>query len=348
VTRSRRRLLCALALAPLAIRNARAQDFVDATGRTVRLPPRVTRVWPAGPPANVLLLAVAPDKMIGWTRAPRPDEAPFLPDDVASLPQLGRLTGRGATANLESVLRAKPDLIVDVGSTAPTFVSLARQVESQTGIPYVLLDGTLSQSPRLLREVGALTGSSDAAEALAGEADRILRDVAQRIAPIPESRRVRVYYARGANGLTTAPAGSLQAEALALAGGANVIPAPPGFNGNLVSVSPEDILAAQPDVIVAGEAPFAAEARTLPGWRDLPAIHDGRLYVPPNLPFGWFDAPPSVNRLLGVQWLAKLLYPDIFVEPLAPRVKDFHRRFYHREPTDAQVMALLARAGGVR
>jgi iron complex transport system substrate-binding protein len=343
MTFSRRRFLCASAAA-LAWRDALAQGFVDATGRSIELPPRVTRVWPAGPPANVLLLAVAPQKMIGWTRAPRADEAPFLPPDVAALPELGRLTGRGATANLESVLRAKPDLIVDVGSTAPTFVSLARQVESQTGIPYVLLDGNLSQTPRLLREMGALTGDAEAAASLADEASSILRDVAQRVARVAEAKRVRVYYARGANGLGTAPAGSLQAEALALAGGSNVVPAPPGFNGNLVSVSLEQVVAAQPDVIVAGERAFAGEARTAPGWRDLPAIRNGRVYVPPDIPFGWFDAPPSLNRLLGVQWLARLLYPDLFDEPLAPRVKDFQRRFYHREPTDAQVSALLARA----
>ena len=65
----------------------------------------------------------------------------------------------------------------------------------------------------------------------------------------------------------------------------------------------------------------------------------------PDLPSGWFDAPPSVNRLLGVQWLAKLLYPDAFPKPLAPRVKAFHKLFYHHEPTDAQVRALLERAG---
>jgi iron complex transport system substrate-binding protein len=347
VTVSRRRFLLGVTAA-CAARNAVALDFTDATQRTLQVPERVTRVWPAGPPANVLLLAVAPRTMIGWTRAPRPDEAPFLPPELATLPQLGRLTGRGATANLESVIQAKPDLIVDVGSTSPTFASLARQVESQTGIPYVLLDGTLAQTPRLLREMGALTGEPDAAERLAKAASAILDDVAERITRIPKSRRARVYYARGANGLTTAPAGSLQAEALMLAGGANVIPAPSGFNGNLVSISLEQVVAAQPDVVVAGERGFADEVRALPGWREIPAVRNGRIHVPPDVPFGWFDAPPSLNRLLGVQWLAQLLYPDAFPEPLAPRVKDFHRRFYHREPTDAQVTALLARAGGSR
>ena len=71
------------------------------------------------------------------------------------------------------------------------------------------------------------------------------------------------------------------------------------------------------------------------------AVRNGRVYVAPDVPFGWFDAPPSLNRLLGVQWLARLLHPTLFPEPLAPVVKAFHACCYHRTPTDAQVSALL-------
>jgi iron complex transport system substrate-binding protein len=281
----------------------------------VRIPSSITRVLPAGPPAAVLLVAVAPQAMIGWTRVPSTAEAPYLPPQLNALPAYGRLTGRGNTANMEVVLQARPDLILDVGSTSATFASLARRTEEQTGIPFVLLDGKLADTPRLLREIGALLSVPDDAEKLAVYAAEMLRVVSERIARIAPAQHVRVYYARGTNGLTTAPAGSLQAEPLALAGGSNVIAAPPAFTGNLVNVSPEDVVGAQPQVIVADDPTFAAQAPTLPGWRELTAVRAGRIHVPPDLPFGWFDAPPSVNRLLGVQWLAKLLYPDAFPSP---------------------------------
>jgi len=74
-------------------------------------------------------------------------------------------------------------------------------------------------------------------------------------------------------------------------------------------------------------------------------VRTGRIFVPPDSPFGWFDSPPSLNRLLGVQWLVRILHPRLFPEPLGPRVKDFHTRYYHRTPTDAQVRALLEQAG---
>jgi len=54
---------------------AAARTFVDDAGRKVELPDKVERVYAAGPPASVLVFALAPDKLIGWTRAFRPDEA---------------------------------------------------------------------------------------------------------------------------------------------------------------------------------------------------------------------------------------------------------------------------------
>ena len=128
---------------------------------------KVERVYAAGPPASVLVFAIAPDKLVGWTRAFRPDEAQFVPERYAQLPELGRLTGRGNTANVEVVLKAKSELIVDVGSTGASLVSLAEQVQSQTGIPYLLFDGRIDATPATLRALGKLMGNADNAEKLA-------------------------------------------------------------------------------------------------------------------------------------------------------------------------------------
>ncbi len=99
---------------------AAARPFTDAAGRRVEVPDRALRVLAAGPPAAVLLSTLAPDRMIGWPRAPSPEEREFLSPALRDLPATGRLTGRGGSANVEAVLALKPDLIVDVGSTAAT------------------------------------------------------------------------------------------------------------------------------------------------------------------------------------------------------------------------------------
>ena len=71
-----------------------AGQITDATGRAVQVPDQIARVLPAGPPAAVLLAAVAPDLMLGWP-SPLPDAARALLSPVAGkLPQIPRLTGR--------------------------------------------------------------------------------------------------------------------------------------------------------------------------------------------------------------------------------------------------------------
>ena len=142
--------------------------IVDASGRQIRPPPKVDRVYAAGPPASMLVFAIAPDKLLGWTRAFRPNEAEFVDARYAALPELGRLTGRGNTANVEVILKAKADLIVDAGSTGASLASLAAQVQEQTGIPYALLDGRIEAMPAALRTLGKLMGD----EASAGEIGR--------------------------------------------------------------------------------------------------------------------------------------------------------------------------------
>src|ERR1700722_12484996 len=152
----RRVFLAGLSAALLAPRGARAATITDSAGRSVPVPGRVERVFPAGPPASIMLYTLAPDLLLGWPRANRSEEREFLLPDIGSRPEVGRLTGRGNTANLEVVLALKPDLILDVGSTTATYASLADRVQQQTGIPYALLDGRFDQIAATYHTLGDL------------------------------------------------------------------------------------------------------------------------------------------------------------------------------------------------
>ena len=70
------------------------------------------------------------------------------------MPEVGRLTGRDNTANVEAVLAQRPDLILDYGSVGTTYVSLADRVQAQTGLPDLLLDGHAGPHPRNLYLAG--------------------------------------------------------------------------------------------------------------------------------------------------------------------------------------------------
>ncbi|MGH8699543.1 MAG: iron ABC transporter substrate-binding protein [Burkholderiales bacterium] len=336
----------AAAAATLDVPAAAAQGtrpFIDGAGRKVVLPQRVERIYAAGPPASILVFAVAPDKLIGWTSAWREAERPFIARRYADLPTLGRLTGRGNTANVEVVLQAKPDFIIDYGTVSPTLASLADRVQEQTGIPYVLLDGDFDRMIEAIRQVGQIAQEETRAAALAKYAQDTLSDIARRVAKVPANQRPRVYYGRGPQGLNTGLAGSISAEFIEQLGAVNV--AAELGRGGLVQVSIEQVLRWNPDVVITIDPNFFALAARHPLWRELPAIKAGRLHLAPNLPFGWIDFPPSVNRLIGLRWLARILYPDAFPEDLRPIVRDFYTRCYHQTPSEAQLDTLLGPSG---
>lgn len=322
-----------------------SREVADATGRRVALPGRVTRVFPAGPPAAILLYTVAPDLLAGWpARPPRPHEAAFMDPAAAALPEVGRLTGRDNTANLEAVLAARPDLVLDYGSVAPVFVQLAERVQAQTGIPTLLLDASLAKIPETYETLGAMLDRRPEAARRAAEASRILAEAREAAALLAQRGRPRVFYARGPRGTETALRGSINAEIIEYAGAENVAVGPPGARG-LAQVSVGQVLAWEPDYVMSLDPAFIAMARQDPLWRSLRAVRQGRLVQVPNTPFGWVDFPPAVNRLLGLVWLP-ILFGLAPPDGLEDRVAAFHRLFYHRDPDRALLKGLLAPAMG--
>jgi iron complex transport system substrate-binding protein len=298
-------------------------------------------VFPAGPPASVTLYTIAPEKMLGWTRAPSREARPFLPAPYTDLPEIGRLTGRGNTVNLENVVRLTPDLVLDVGDTTATYVSLADRVQEQTGVPAVLIGGRLIATATTLRTVGAVVGASERGETLARYAEAVLDDIQQKTAGIPVAERPSNYVARGPKGLETAVAGSIGSEVVDLVGARNVVGKDTAPR-TVVDVSPEQILAWQPDVILTVDRRFYAGIRTDPVWREVKAVQTGRVHFVPDLPFSWLDEPPAPNRLIGLQWLAKLLYPAAFSQDIRAEARRFYALFYQQEPSDAQLDGLFA------
>jgi iron complex transport system substrate-binding protein len=335
-----RRALLAASAVLLTRQRARAADVIDATGRSINIPPTVSRVFPAGPPAAIILYTLAPHLLIGWPRANRPEECAFMLPDVCARPEVGRLTGRGNTANLESVLALKPDLILDVGSTTPTFASLAARVQEQTGIPYALLDGRFEATASTYRLLGALTHRDP--EPLAVYTEETLATMQERVNRIPEDQRPRVYYARGPRGLETGLGGSINVETIEFLGARNVTAE---RKGGLATVSIEQVLVWNPHVIVTIDADFAANVQSDPQWAQVEAVRTGRVHLSPKLPFGWVDFPPSVNRLIGLWWLAKIFYPEHFDEDIRGLTRDFYSRFYHVTPSDSDIDRVLEGRG---
>ncbi len=267
----------------------------------------------------MLLEALAPDLMIGWPSKPPPAAAAFLPEQVARLPQ----TAPAAPALASVIAREKPDLIVDYGDTDARWARRDEQVQARTGIPTLLLDGALARTPEVLRSLGAALGRTARAERLAQFAERIMQAGAASGPPRT------VVYARSTDGLTLVAPGALGAEVFKVLHWK--VLAPPG-KGHLRHATLAQIAALDPDMLIFAEPVMREVVGRSPQWRALRAVRERHAFVMPREPFGWIGHPPSLNRLLGVEWLRG-------DDPIAA-ARDFYTVVYGRAPDAAQLEAL--------
>jgi iron complex transport system substrate-binding protein len=240
-------------------------------------------------------------------------------------------------------MAAKPDVIIDFGSVTPTYVSLADRVQSQTGIPYLLIDGHFANTAAALRLVGKILGVEDRAERLARRSEEILSEVDRVVASVPAERHPKVYLARQPGGLESGNRGSINTEIIERAGGINVVEGG-REGGGLVTVSMEQVIAWNPDTIVTTDEKFFQAVPSAVPWLQTDAVRQHRVFLSPTLPYGWIDAPPSLNRLIGLQWLARLFLPDKFAQNLRTATKDFYKQFYQVDLSEPDLDCLLAGA----
>jgi iron complex transport system substrate-binding protein len=335
---TRRSLLATASAALLAPRGARAATMTDDAGRNIAIPDNVHHVFPAGRPAAVLLYTLAPERLLGWPHANQPDACAYLEPRACNKPALGTLAGRGGNFDLRSLAVHKPDLIVDVGATDGRFAALAGTVQKQTGIPYALLDGRVLSLSTSYEKLGRLIGREAEGADFADYCNQTLAVVTNSIAFVTADQRPKVYYARGPNGLTTGLGGASQMESIELL----ARNAAGGIQGGLADVTVEQVRQWEPDVIMATDPDFAARVRSDPAWASVKAVRDGRVHLVPRFPFGWVDAPPSANRLMGLWWIGKLLYADHFKDDIRETTHDFYKKFYHVAPNAQQIEQLLA------
>ncbi|PPQ40473.1 hypothetical protein SAMN06265338_102217 [Rhodoblastus acidophilus] len=126
-----------------------------------------------------------------------------------------------------------------------------------------------------------------------------------------------------------------------MAGGENVHHCQQSNHGGGEAGSLEQVIAYKPDFILAQDRQFVASALEQPVWRNVPAISAHAIAFAPRLPFNWGDRPPSFMRAIGVQWLANLLYPELFPLDLRAETKRFYKLFLNVDLSDANLDDIL-------
>lgn len=326
------------------------QTVTDDAGRTVTLPAAdlLEKIYYTSPAGQIFCFTLAPELCAGTTMDFTEQELENLPADIVGLPNLGTLAG-GKDLNPEAIMAEGIQVIFSVTTVEPTEkdASDADGLQSQTGIPVVVIDGTFDKTAHCYEVLGEILGKQDEAAEMAEYCTKVAADVAAAVASVPEDERVSVYYAEGPEGLQTEPTSSSHALVFELAGAKNVAQDLEAEGGKGKSpVSLEQVLAWNPEVIIAWDSQrFEGGAddliRTDPNWSTIKAVQDGRVYTMCQTPFSWLDRPPAVNRFIGLQWLTNLLYPEAYDIDIVEETKNFYQMFYHRDLTDEQVKDLL-------
>jgi iron complex transport system substrate-binding protein len=355
-----RRTLSALIAAALllgalfgcAAPNARADTvmFTDSAGRTVAVPRDITRVAPSGAVATMFLSTIAPEYLVAVSASPSSAQYKYLPEELITLPTTGQMYGSKSTINLEALLAAKPQIIIDLGDRKESIASDMDALQKQTNIPVVFIEADLDDMAAAYRTLGALlSGKSERGGELAAFIDETVAMAAENSAKIASGDKISVMYTSGTTGLNTNARGSTQAQVLELVGAVNAIAVEDvSDRGGGNTINMEQLYNFDPQVILFTTGSVYATAGSDPLWTTLAAIRSGRYYEIPGQPYNWMSNPPSVNMVLGIWWLGSLLYPGVYDYDIAEKAREFYGLFWGYEMTGGEAAELLANSTGKR
>ena len=125
-------------------------------GREVEVPAEITRIVPSGTMAQIVLLSLAPDKLVGLAERWSPDAAEYLDEQYYNLPVLGQFYGGKGDHNLEEIARVDPQLIIDVGEPKPSIADDLDGISAKVDVPAVHITATLETMGEAYRILGEL------------------------------------------------------------------------------------------------------------------------------------------------------------------------------------------------
>jgi iron complex transport system substrate-binding protein len=248
-------------IAVVSVAAAQSISVADDRGKQVVLAAPAQRIVALAPSlAELAFAAGAGGRLVGVARFSD------FPPAARDLPQVGD----AARVDFERIVALKPDLVL-AWKSGNSAADVAR-LESLGYPAFVSEPARLADIPRLLRGIGALSGTLPAAGKAAQEFEREITALRGRYA---QARKVRVFYQIWHRPLLTVNGAHMISDVIALCGGENVFA---DVNQLTPSVTLEAVIAAKPEVILGGssaggEKGFSAQwrASSVPPLRELPA-----------------------------------------------------------------------------
>ena len=322
--------LIALSLAACFALPLQAKIITDVEGNKIELPDNVQRVadlWHAN--NQIVLLLGGANKLVGTTIsiAANPWYSKVYPN-IKNVPVLTN----GETIQTEELLSHKPDAVL------LSKKSMLTEVE-QAGLKGVRVsfqdfDG-LKKTVRITADVLG-DKAPEIAENYIKELENYIKELENNIQFVEarlkglkdEQRPTVLHITKGSDLLMIDGGKSMIGEWIKLAGGKSVLP----DEANMVTVTVESIIQANPDVIIIGSSGNKAQAaiekiKADPAWQSISAVKNNRIYANPTGTFPWDRY--SAEEALQILWAAQLFHPEQFKDlNMVEKTQAFYKKYY--------------------
>ena len=315
--------------------------ITDSAGREVEIPSEITKIAPSGPLAQIVLYTVSPDKLAGLAADFSDEAKQYIDEKYWGLPKFGQFYGKNASLNMEALIAEAPDVIIDIGEAKKTVKEDMDALQEQLNIPVIFVEATLPTMADAYEMLGDITGEKEQAGKLADYCRAEIGKADQNAAAIADADRKSVYFGLGDDGLHTNAKGSIHADVIDRIGAVNAADVEAVSSGGGSEVSFEQVLLWNPDLIIVDSQKLYDTLTADPMWQELDAVKNGKIFKIPTAPYSFMSSPPSVNRMIGIEWLGSLVYPEIYTSDIREEVKNFYQLFYHIDVTDEKLEAIL-------
>jgi iron complex transport system substrate-binding protein len=314
---------------------AAAKTITDMLGRAVEVPDQIERILPYDSKTSILMFPIASKKMVGKGSLPGKKNYAFISDEYTLIPEVDM-------KNIEEVLALHPQIIVAGYHDDLNQTETMKKLEDRLHIPVVMVDLSIDHLDKTYDFIGKLLHKEHESKTYSVFLSELYHQVytyKQAKPNLPAS----VYYTIGSSGLMTDPAGSKHTEVLTYLNITNAakIDIP---SGGHAKVNIEQVLMWNPDYIFAagfkGDQNAYRTIQSSSRWGSIRAVQENHLYKIPAQPFGWFDHPPSVNRIPGIIWMCQLFYGQSAAST-REKITQFYQLFYQYTLSETEYQKLF-------
>lgn len=315
--------------------------FTDSCGRAVELPKSISRVAPSGAVAQMILFSLAPELLCGWSGRLSEVQMEYFDEKYCELPVFGQFYGKNASLNMEALIAAAPQVIIDLGEKKETTQKDMDALMEQTGIPTIFIEATSDTYPQAYRALGELLNAEKQGEEIAAYIEETL-ELAKTAREHIGDNKITVMYGTGETGLDCNARGSDHAAVIELVGAENAIVVPEvSGKGGGNTITMEELINADPQVILLAKGGNYEKVLTDPYWAGLTAVKNGSVHEIPAGPYSFMGMPPAVNQIIGIRWLGNLLYPEEYKLDMTAELQRFYKLFWHYELSRDEAYELL-------